>query len=183
MPQLTVNDLEKFQEQHPDYNLELVEGAIVIMSPSGLESDEVAAAIIAAVSYWVRPRKLGRVIASSGGFRLPNPDGDVRAPDASFIRAERLPRPTDGYAELVPDLMFEVKSRTDSITKLREKIQQFLNLGTQVGILVDPRTRTMEVYRSDRPTVTLTDDDILTLPELLPGWELPVVDIWAPEFD
>ncbi|MDJ1183440.1 Uma2 family endonuclease [Roseofilum casamattae] len=183
MPQLTVNDLEKFQQQHPDYNLELVEGAIVIMSPSGLESEEVAIEIAAQLRNWVRPRRLGRVSGSSGGFRLPNPDGDVRAPDVSFVLAQRLPRPTDGYAELVPDLMFEVKSRTDSVTKLREKIQQFLNLGTRVGILVDPRTRTMEIYRSDRPTVTLTDDDILTLPELLPGWELPVVDIWAPEFD
>jgi len=183
MPKLTIKDLEYLQTQHPNYRMELVQGEIICMSPSGLESDEVAAAIVAELSHWVRPRKLGRVIASSGGFRLPNADGDVRAPDASFILAQRLPRTTDGYAELVPDLMFEVKSRTDSINKLRQKIQEFIALGTQVGVLVDPRTRTMEVYRLNQDLVTLRDGDIFTVPELLPGWELPVVEIWAPEFD
>lgn len=153
------------------------------MSPSGLESDEVAAEIVAQLRNWVRPRKLGRVTASSGGFRLPNDSGDVRAPDAAFILARRLPRPTENYAELVPDLMFEVKSKSDSVAKLPQKIQQFLELGTKVGVLVDPRTRTMEVYHLDRDKVILEDGDTLQVPELLPGWELPVVEIWSPEFD
>ncbi|MEA5535691.1 Uma2 family endonuclease [Crocosphaera sp. XPORK-15E] len=183
MPSLTVKDLEKLQAEHPDYRMELVGGDVIFMSPSGLESDEVAAAIVAQLSNWVRPRKLGRVTASSGGFRLPNADGDVRAPDASFILAQRLPRTTEDYAELVPDLMFEVKSKTDSLTKLREKIQQFLELGTTVGVLVDPRTRTMEVCRLNADKIVLKDGDVLEVPELLPGWELPVVEIWAPEFD
>jgi Uma2 family endonuclease len=183
MPSLTVKDLEKLQAEHPDYRMELVGGEIIFMSPSGLESDEVAAAIVAQLSIWVRPRKLGRVTASSGGFRLPNADGDVRSPDASFILAERLPHTTQDYAELVPDLMFEVKSKTDSLAKLRQKIQDFLALGTQVGVLVDPRTRTMEVYRLNEDKIVLGDGDVLVVPELLPGWELPVVEVWAPEFD
>ena len=183
MPNLTIKDLEKLQVQYPDYRMELVGGKIILMSPSGLESDEVAAAIVAELSNWVRPRRLGRVTASSGGFRLPNADGDVRAPDASFILAERLPRTTEDYAELVPDLMFEVKSKTDSLTKLRQKIQEFLELGTKVGVLVDPRARTMEVYRLNEVMVVLKDGDVLQVPELLPGWELPVVEVWAPEFD
>jgi Uma2 family endonuclease len=183
MPSLTVKDLENLQAEYPDYQLELVGGEIIVMSPSGLESDEVAAAIVAYLWNWVRPRKLGRVTASSGGFRLPNADGDVRAPDVSFILAERLPRTTEDYAELVPDLMFEVKSKTDTLTKLRQKIQQFLELGTKVGVLVDPRTRTMEVNRLNEDKVVLRDGDVLEVPELLPGWKLPVVEVWAPEFD
>jgi Uma2 family endonuclease len=183
MPGLTVKDLEKLQAENPDYQLELVGGEIIVMSPSGLESDEVAAAIVAQLCNWVRPRKLGRVTASSGGFRLPNPDGDIRAPDASFILAERLPRTTEYYAELVPDLMFEVKSKNDSLAKLRQKIQQFLELGTKVGVLVDPRTRTMEVYRLNEDKIVLKDGDVLQVPELLPSWKLPVVEVWAPEFD
>ena len=87
MPNLTVKDLEKLQVDYPDYQMELVGGEIIFMSPSGLESDEVAAEIVAQLRNWVRPRKLGRVIASSGGFRLQNADGDVRSPDASFILA------------------------------------------------------------------------------------------------
>ncbi|NEO14319.1 MULTISPECIES: Uma2 family endonuclease [unclassified Moorena] len=183
MPSLTVKDLETLQAQHPDYRMELIEGEIIFMSPSGLESDEVALEIAAQLRNWVRPRKLGRVSGSSGGFRLPNKDGDVRAPDASFILAERLPRTTEDYAELVPDLTFEVKSKSDSLPKLRQKIQQFLELGTKVGVLVDPRTRTMEVYRLNQDKVVLGDGDVLQVPELLPGWELPIVEVWAPEFD
>jgi Uma2 family endonuclease len=183
MPGLTVKDLEKLQVQNPDYQMELVEGEIVVMSPSGYESDEVAAEIIALVRNWVRPRKLGRVTASNAGFILPNADKDVRAPDASFVLAERLRRTTADYAQLVPDLMFEVKSKTDSLSKLRQKIQEFLALGTQVGVLVDPRSRTLEVYRLGVEKEVLGDGDVLRVPELLPGWEMVVAEIWAPEFD
>lgn len=180
---LTIKDLEKFQSENPDYQMELVGGEIIVMSPSGLESDEVAAAIITELSKWVRPRKLGRVTASSAGYILPNEDEDVRAPDASFIRAEKLKRTTPDYARIIPDLMFEVKSKTDSLNKLRQKIQTFLELGTQVGILVDPRTRTMEVYRLGQEKIVLGDGDILTVSDVLPGWELEVSEVWAPEFD
>ncbi len=183
MPNLAVKDLEKLQVEHPDYQMELVDGEIIVMSPSGLESEEVGIEIAAQLRNWVRPRRLGRVSGSSGGFRLPNEDKDVRAPDVSFILAERLPRTTEDYAELVPDLMFEVKSKTDTMAKLREKIQEFLRLGTKVGVLVDPRTRTMEVYRLNQDKIVLGDEDVLEISELLPGWQLPVVEVWAPEFD
>ncbi|NEP41138.1 MAG: Uma2 family endonuclease [Okeania sp. SIO2H7] len=183
MPGLTVRDLDKLVADYPDLEMELVNGEIIVRSLSGLESDEVAAEIIAQLRNWVRPRKLGRVIASSGGFRLPNTDGDVRAPDASFTLAERLPRPTEDYADLVPDLMFEVKSKRDSLQKLRQKIQDFLEAGTQVGVLVDPRSQTMEVYRPNKEKIVLGNGDFLEVPELLPGWELSVADVWAPEFE
>lgn len=148
MSGLTVEDLERLQAQNPDYQMELVDGEIIVMSPSGLESDEVAAAIITQLSNWVRPRKLGCVTASSAGFILPNKN--VRAPDASFVRAETIRQTTEEYAQLVPDLILELKSKSDVLKKLREKIWDFLELGTQVGILVDPRTRTMEVYRPNK---------------------------------
>ncbi|WP_293138338.1 Uma2 family endonuclease [Okeania sp. SIO3I5] len=85
---------------------------------------------------------------------------DVRAPDASFIRAEKLLRATEDYVKLVPDLIFEVKSKSDKSPKLRQKIQEFLGLGTVVEILVDPRTRTMEVYRYQQEKIVLKDGDV-----------------------
>jgi len=180
---LTVKDLENLQQQHPDYQMELVEGEIIVMSPSGLESDEVAAEIIRQLGNWVRPRRLGRVAASSAGYIFPNPDADVRAPDCSFIRAERLRRTTRSFAQLVPDLMFEVASANDSLDRLREKIEEFLSLGTIIGVLVDPRIRQIEVRRAGQSPDVLLDGDVLTVSELLPGWELDISTIWAPVFD
>jgi Uma2 family endonuclease len=180
---LTVDDLKQFQHQHPDYRLELVDGAIIVMSPSGYESDEIAAEIIAQLRNWVRPRRLGRVAASSAGYILPNATSDTRAPDASFIKAERMRRTTEDFATIVPDLIFEVRSKTDDLDSLRAKIRQFLDLGTTVGALVDYRTQTIEVHRQQGEPVILQNGDRFTVPDLLPGWEMEVSSIWSPEFD
>jgi len=181
---LTANDLEIFQQQFPNYQMELVDGEIVVMSPSGLESDEIALEIGRQLANWVRPRKLGRVAGSSAGFRLPNANEDVRAPDCSFVKAERLRRTTKDFARLVPDLGFEVVSKSDSLAKQRQKVKFYLSLGMVAGVVVDPRTRIVELFRpgQDDPTV-LRDGDVLTVPELLPGWEMEISSIWAPEFD
>ena len=178
---LTVKDLEKLQTQNSDYRMELVDGEIIVMSPSGYESDEVATLFSTELLNWVRPRKLGRVTGSSAGFSLPN--ADTRAPDVSFVLAERLRRSPRSFAELAPDLMVEVKSPNDSLKALREKIDDFLMAGTRVGILINPERRWVEIRRSGQDPVTLRDGDVLTVSDLLPGWEVPVTELWPVAFD
>ena len=83
------------------------------------------------------------------------------------------------FAELAPDLMVEVKSPTDNLLTLREKVQNFLALGTQVGIVINPETHTVEVYRpGDEVAELLGDGDFLQVPELLPGWSVAIADLW-----
>lgn len=179
---LTTKDLEAVQRQlKGDYRIELIDGEIRLTSPSGYESDEVAFEFGAQIRNWVRPRKIGRVTGAGAGFNLPNTD--TRAPDVSFVKAERLKRSPRNFADLAPDLMVEVKSPTDSLKKLRAKIQAFLEQGTQVGILVHPEQRWVEILRLDQEPVRLGDGDVLTLPDLLPGWQIQVADIWPPVFE
>jgi Uma2 family endonuclease len=178
---LTAKDLEKLQEQAPDYQMELVNGRIIVMSPSGYESEEVATRISGKLFSYVDQNRLGRVTGSSAGFILPN--SDVRAPDVSFVLAQRLRKSPRGFAELAPDLMFEVKSPSDNIKKLREKIDSFLEQGTRVGILIHPEQRWIEIRRMGQEPITLRDGDVLSVPDLLPGWEVRVDDLWSSEFN
>ncbi|MUG97113.1 Uma2 family endonuclease [Scytonema sp. UIC 10036] len=183
----TIADLQELQTEHPDWQMELVDGSIVVMGPSDYESEEIGAEFVRQLANWVRPRKLGRVTGSSAGFILPTTkeqgERDLRAPDVSFVKASRLKKTKRDFVQLVPDLTVEVKSKTDRVKVLVEKIQLFLELGSTVGILIDPDERTVTVYRLGQSPTVLRDSDRLTLPDLLPGWELVVSDLWPPEFD
>ena len=182
---LSIADLEKvqtsFTDAHLDYKMELVDGKIIVMGLSDYLSGEVIARLVAFLNIWVLPRKLGRVVGSNAGFWLP--DGNLRGPDVSFVPAAKMPRSPRSFAKIVPDLMVEVRRSTDNIRPLTEKIQRFLELGTQVGILVDTKNLNVTVYRSSSEPIVLSNEDTLTLPELLPGWELSVAEIWSPVFE
>ncbi|MBH8574693.1 Uma2 family endonuclease [Nostocaceae cyanobacterium CENA369] len=185
----TITDLEQLQTEHPEWQMELVDGKIIVMGPSDYESEEIGGRLITFLNNWVMSRKLGRVTGSSAGFIIPTLEGDdsekrnLRAPDVSFVRADRLKKTKRDFVELVPDLMVEVKSKTDRIKPLEEKIQSFLQFGSTVGILIDPDKLTVTVYRLNQIPVVLENGDNLTLPDLLPGWELTVSELWPPEFE
>ena len=84
---------------------------------------------------------------------------------------------------MVPDLVVEIKSQSDRIKPLQEKVQLFLALGAQVGLLIDPEQLTVSVYRPNVEQVVLSNTETLKMPELLPGWEIPVAEIWPPVFE
>ncbi|MDJ1181589.1 Uma2 family endonuclease [Roseofilum casamattae] len=182
---MTIEDLEKLQTHftnaHLDYNLELVDGKIIVMGLSDYVSEVIIARLIFFLQNWVMPRSLGYVTGSSAGFRLP--DGNLRGPDVAFVPAAKMAQAPRSFAEIVPDLTIEVRSASDNIRPLEEKLNRFLELGSQVGILVDPKHLTVTIYRPDREPIVLRDNDILAIPELLPGWELEIAEIWPPVFE
>lgn len=182
---LTVADLEQLQgilcEAHLDYQLELVDGKIIIMGPSDIVSSEIGLEFGSLLRNWVKPRKLGRVFESSGGFILPN--SNVTAPDVSFVTADRLKQSKRYFAELVPDLVVEIKSQSYRLKPLREKILSFIKLGAKVGILIDPDKRTVTIYTPTAEPVVLRDGDMISITELLPGWEIAVTELWPIDFE
>jgi Uma2 family endonuclease len=182
---LSIEDLERLQQklqtEQQDYQMELQAGNIIVMGPSDIESSEIGAQLIYLLKLWVNPRKLGRIFDSSGGFIMPNTD--LRAPDVSFVSAQRLKRTVRDFAQLVPDLVVEIKSKSDRIRPLEDKIQLFLSMGAQVGILINPDELTVSVYRSNIQPQLLAGDDKLTITELFPGWEIAISELWPPVFE
>jgi len=147
---------------------------------SDIVSSEIGILFSGVLANWVYPRRLGRVFDSAGGFILP--DSNLTAPDVSFVRATRLRQSPRYFGELVPDLVVEIKSQSDRIKTSKKKMLNFINLGAVVGILIDPDEETVTVYRTLGEPIVFRSNDILTLPELLPGWELPISELWPPVF-
>src|SRR6266700_4938225 len=189
---ISFHDVERLQALYPDRQIELREGKLIIMSPSDSVSGEVGARFSMLLSTWVYTNHLGRILDSSTGFRLPN--GDLLSPDVSFVSRERLKHNPRTYLSVVPELIVEIKSSRDRLRELEEKIALFLDQGVQVGLLIDPDTHTVTVFRSGGPSkhagtgepvsqvTTLRDGDTLTIPELFPGWEIAVASLWPPVY-
>lgn len=184
MTAMTVKDLNQvqtlFSEAGLDYKIELDDGRLSVMGPSDIVSSEIRSRLIAFLFVWVNPRRLGRVFDSAGGFIMP--DTNVKAPDVSFVRAARLRQSPRYFGELVPDLVVEIKSQSDRIKAIETKVLKFIELGAVVGIAIDPDEETVTIYRSTGEPTLLGNGDILTIPELVPGWELPVSELWSPIF-
>jgi Uma2 family endonuclease len=101
----------------------------------------------------------------------------------SFVSAQRLKRTVRDFGNLVPDLVVEIKSKTDRVAKLEDKLKLFLELGARVAILINPDELTVNVYRPHGKIIFLTEDDKLTVDELFPGWEIAISELWPPVFE
>jgi DNA-binding XRE family transcriptional regulator/Uma2 family endonuclease len=143
-------------------------------------SSEISARFCAQLFAWVEPRQLGRVVGSRTQFQLA--DGKVLIPRLAFVAADRMKRVPRTYPQIVPDLIVEIKSAFDSLSQLQEKMQEAIALGVRVGLLIDPDEHTVTIYRPDDEMTVLGDREILTVPELFPGWELPTSSLWSPVF-
>ena len=134
------------------------------------------------LSSWVEPRKLGYVVSSNSGFQRFN--GEVLAPHISFYSRDRLKQIPRTYPEALPNLVVEIKSAFDQLMSVQNKIFRFLELGISTAVLINPDERTVHTYvfEPDRKHIvnTFENDDKLTLPDLLPGWEIEVSQLWPP---
>ncbi len=162
------------------FRYELVRGELRKMSPASHFHGECAMSIGSSLRVHVRANGLGRVYAAETGFILGSDPDHVRAPDAAFVRSERADAARDapGYFPGAPDLAVEVISPNDRCAEVVEKIADWLDAGAQAVIAVNPRNRSAKIYRSAANIVTLTEDDVLEVQDVVPGWRMAVREIF-----
>ena len=128
---------------------------------------------------WAKRDGTGRTFDSSGGFRLPN--GAVRSPDASWIANARLATLTAGQRErfipLCPDFVVELRSPSDSLSALHDKIGEYMENGARLGWLIDPPGRQVFVYRPGSPPERLEAPPGLSADSVLPGFRMATDEI------
>ena len=159
---------------------ELIRGVFCETVSTGIEHGEIAANFAGEIRAFIRPQRLGRVFTSDSGIRLERGPDTVREPDVGFISAERLPLGTriTGYSEVVPDLVVEIVSPSDTVREMYDRACMWLCHGVKLVWVADPDTRTVGVYRQDGPVITMAEDDVLDGAPVLPGFTLPVREVF-----
>jgi Uma2 family endonuclease len=157
---------------------ELVRGEVIEMAPAGGEHGGVATRFIV---------RLDRAVAQGSGYALPetgfrlfrDPD-TVRAPDASYVSASRLPdgRLPTKFIEGPPDIAVEVVSPDDTAREVAEKVQEYLSSGCPLVLVADPRPRTVAVHRPGEAVRVLRGQDVVSAEDLLPGFAVTVDELF-----
>lgn len=162
------------------FRYELVGGELRKTGLAGRVHGKTAMSVGARLWTHVNANGLGAVYGAETGFVLGSNPDHVRAPDTAFIRKERVDAAGDawGFFPGAPDLAVEVISPSDRYSQVEEKVADWLEAGTMAVIVVDPRRRTVKVHRSLADASTLTDTDILSIEDVLPGWQMPVAEIF-----
>ena len=173
------NEFEQLCQDNPDLRLELTAtGELIVMAPAGYESSEKNLDLATDVNIWNRQIKLGRAFDSSGGFTLPN--GAVRSPDVTWIEKSKLANVPAGvkFPQVIPDFVIELRSDTDRMLKLREKMEEYRANGVRLGWLIDPQQQQVEIYRLGRDVEVLQSPITLSGEDVLPGFSLDVSSIF-----
>jgi Uma2 family endonuclease len=160
---------------------ELVNGQLVERA-MGQRSDEVAAVFLFFIAQFIREHKLGRFNGASAGYQIfPDDPDKVRIPDASYTRIDRLKAGVSaiGHSRIAPDLVIEVISPNDTGEAIEEKINDYFAAGVPLIWVAYPESRVVQVHRKDGSGTRLTTADTLSGEDILPGFALPIAEVFA----
>ncbi|WP_375511912.1 Uma2 family endonuclease [uncultured Nostoc sp.] len=156
-------------------------GELIVIPPTGSDTGKRNFDIAGQLWLWNRQTKLGVAFDSSTGFYLPN--GSDRSPDAAWIRQERWDALTleqqEIFAPICPDLLLELRSKNDSIEKLRAKMREYIENGACLGWLIDRKNQKVEIYRQSRNVEVLNKPANLSGEDILPGFVLDLTEVWS----
>ena len=160
---------------------ELVKGELRQMSPAGSEHGAIVVNITGLLWQHVKSNGLGVCFAAETGFKIASDPDTVRAPDVAFVRRERIPEtgiPKNFWA-IAPDLAVEVVSPGDTYGEMEEKVEDWLAAGARAVWVVNPKLRSVTVYRSPTDVARLSEADELGGGEVVPGFRCKVSEIFV----
>ena len=163
------------------FEYELVRGELRKMAPAGSRHSVSGIDFATSLNIHVKANNLGRVFGADGGFLLAREPDTVRAPDVAFVRRERVEALgiMSGYWPGPPDLAVEIISPNDRYTEVYEKVDEWLAAGAKMVVVVNPRNRTATVRVAGMNPVILNVGDTLDGGDVVPGWRMPVAEIFA----
>ncbi|NTW19291.1 MAG: Uma2 family endonuclease [Nostocales cyanobacterium W4_Combined_metabat2_030] len=155
-------------------------GELIIMSPAGGETGNRNGRLNQQLFNWTDADGTGIAFDSSTGFKLPN--GADRSPDASWIKLERWDALTDEekrkFPPICPDFVIELLSPSDSLKTTQEKMKEYIDNGVRLGILINRKSRQVEIYRSGKEVEVLDSPATVSGEDVLKGFVLNLGMIW-----
>ena len=178
---LTDEQFYQLCQDNEDLRLELTaEGDLIIMAPTGGTTGSRNADINFQITAWAKKDGTGLSFDSSTMFILPN--GANRSPDGSWVSRERWDALSqaerDKFVPLCPDFVLELRSASDGLRFLQDKMQEYISNGAQLGLLIDPKSKRVFVYRVGRQAESFDDPETLSCDPELPGFILDLKEIW-----
>ena len=171
---------EAIVANNPQWKIErTANGETVFMSPTGGKSGVRNSEFTFQLGNWARSNG-GTVFDSSTLFRLPN--GALRSPDGCWLQTERWHSLTDeeqeSYPPIVPDFVIELRSRTDRLIDLQEKMIEYADNGVRLGWLIDPLKKQVHIYRLREAPIILNNPTVVLGETVLPGFALDLSRIF-----
>ncbi|MGB7413665.1 MAG: Uma2 family endonuclease [Thermosynechococcaceae cyanobacterium] len=155
------------------------QGELIVMPPTGGVSGNRNSKLTTRLEIWADADGTGLAFDSSTMFKLPN--GAHRSPDAAWIRLDRwqalTPRNQERFPPICPDFVVELRSATDSLGPLQDKMQEYLENGVQLGWLLDPKNKVVEIYRPSQEKQVVQSPSQLSGESVLPGFKLNITGI------
>ena len=178
---LTEEQFALLCQENRNFRFELTaQQELVIMPPAGSETGWRNGRFTYRLIAWSDVDGTGLVFDSSAGFTLPN--GAIRSPDAAWVKRDRWDALTqeqrEKFAPLCPDFVVELCSRTDRLSDLQEKMQDYMDNGARLGWLLDPLDKRVHVYRPGQPVEVLDNPDTLSGDPVLLSFVLSVRELW-----
>ncbi len=174
--------LERFCSENNPLRIEREpNGELTVMSPTHSEGGALESVVVVALGNWTEADGRGRCFGPSAGFTLP--DTSVRAADAAWMSWDRwnalTPAQRKGYARVCPEFVIEVRSDTDRLKPLQEKMQSWVANGAELAWLIDPERRVVEIYHPGEAPAVLFDPTSVQGDGSVRGFELVMQRIWG----